>query len=43
MEPRFNFETSLQEAAYLLHLEAGRMPYLRLLKFMDIAERELLA
>jgi uncharacterized phage-associated protein len=43
MELRFDFEKSLQAAAYLLHLEEGRMPYLRLLKLMYIAERELLA
>jgi hypothetical protein len=28
MEFRFDFEKSLQAAAYLLHLEEGRMPYL---------------
>jgi uncharacterized phage-associated protein len=43
MELRFDFEKSLQAAAYLLHLEEGRMPYLRLLKLMYVAERELLA
>jgi uncharacterized phage-associated protein len=43
MELRFDFQKSLQAAAYLLHLEEGRMPYLRLLKLMYIAERELLA
>ena len=43
MELRFDFEKSLQAAAYLLQLEEGRMPYLRLLKLMYIAERELLA
>jgi uncharacterized phage-associated protein len=43
MEFRFDFEKSLQAAAYLLHLEEGRMPYLRLLLLMYIAERELLA
>jgi uncharacterized phage-associated protein len=43
MKPVFNFEKSLQAAAYLLHLEEGRMPYLRLLRLMYIAERELLA
>jgi uncharacterized phage-associated protein len=43
MELRFDFDRSLQAAAYLLHLEEGRMPYLRLLKLMYIAERELLA
>jgi uncharacterized phage-associated protein len=43
MDLRFDFERSLQAAAYLLHLEDGRMPYLRLLTLMYIAERELLA
>jgi uncharacterized phage-associated protein len=43
MELRFDFDKSLQVAAYLLHLEEGRMPYIRLLKLMYIAERELLA
>jgi uncharacterized phage-associated protein len=43
MELRFDFDRSLQAAAYLLHLEEGRMPYLRLVKLMYIAERELLA
>jgi len=43
MELRFDFEKSLQAAAYLLDLEEGRMPFLRLLKLMYIAERELLA
>jgi uncharacterized phage-associated protein len=43
MELRFDFERSLQAAAYLLHREEGRMPYLRLLKLMYIAERDLLA
>lgn len=43
MELRFNFERSLQAAAYLLHLEEGKMPYIRLLRLLYIAERELLA
>jgi uncharacterized phage-associated protein len=43
MELRFDFDRSLQAAAYLLHLEEGRMPYLRLIRLMYIAERELLA
>jgi uncharacterized phage-associated protein len=43
MKSRLDFEKSLQAAAYLLHLEEGRMPYLRLMKLMYIAERELLA
>jgi hypothetical protein len=40
MEIRFDFEKSLLAAAYLLHLDEGRMPYLRLLLLMYIAERE---
>ena len=43
MEFRFDFDKSLQAAAFLLHLEQGRMPYIRLIKLMYIAERELLA
>lgn len=43
MEFRFDFDKSLQAAAYLLHLEKGRMPSIRLLKLLYIAERELLA
>jgi uncharacterized phage-associated protein len=43
MELQFDFDRSLQAAAYLLHQDEGRMPYLRLLRLMYIAERELLA
>ena len=43
MQLRFNFEKSLQAAGVLLQLEEGRMPYLRLLKLLYIADRELLA
>ncbi len=43
MEFRFDFDKSVQAASYLLHLEEGRMSYLRLLKLLYIAERELLA
>jgi len=40
---RFNFEKSLQAAGVLLQLEEGRMPYIRLLKLLYIADREMLA
>lgn len=40
---RFNFEKSLQAAGVLLQLEDGRMPSLRLLRLLYIADRELLA
>ena len=40
---RFNFEKTLQAAGVLLHLEEKRMSRLRLLKFLYIADRELLA
>ena len=43
MQLRFNFEKSLQAAGVLLRLEEGRMPYLRMLKLLYIADRELLA
>lgn len=43
MELQFDFERSLQAAAYLLELEEGSMDYIRLLKLLYIAERELLA
>ncbi len=43
MELRFDFDKSLQAVAYLLYLEEGRMPYIRLLRLLYIAERELLA
>jgi uncharacterized phage-associated protein len=43
MQLRFNFEKSLQAAGVLLRLEEGRMPYLKLLKLLYIADRESLA
>jgi uncharacterized phage-associated protein len=43
MNFRFNFEKTLQAAGVLLHLEEKRMSRLRLLKFLYIADRELLA
>ena len=43
MHFRFNFEKSLQAAGVLLHLEEGRMPRMRLLKLLYIADREWLA
>jgi uncharacterized phage-associated protein len=43
MHLRFHFEKSLQAAGVLLHLEGGRMPYMRLLKLLYIADREMLA
>ncbi len=43
MELRFDFDKSLQAVAYLLLLEEGRMPYVRVIRLMYIAERELLA
>ncbi len=43
MRFRFNFEKSLQAAGVLLRLEEGRMPYMRLLKLLYIADREMLA
>jgi uncharacterized phage-associated protein len=43
MHLRFNFGKSLQAAGILLRLEEGRMPYLRLLKLLYIADREMLA
>jgi uncharacterized phage-associated protein len=42
MQLRFNFEKSLQAAGVLLRLEEGRMPYMRLLKLLYIADREML-
>lgn len=39
---RFNEESATAAAALLLHREAGRMPYLRLMKLMYLAERECL-
>ncbi len=43
MQLRFNFEKSLQAAGVLLRLEEGRMPYMRLLKLLYVADREMLA
>jgi hypothetical protein len=43
MTLRFNFEKTLQGAGVLLHLDADRMAYIRLLKLLYIADRELLA
>ncbi|WP_435008692.1 Panacea domain-containing protein [Tundrisphaera lichenicola] len=43
MRLRFNFEKSLQAAGVLLRLEEGRMSYMRLLKLLYIADREMLA
>ena len=43
MNLRFNFEKSVQAAAYLLHLDGGRMERMRLLKLLYIADREMLS
>ena len=43
MHLRFQFERTLQAAAYLLRLDGKRMAYLRLLKLLYIADRERLA
>ncbi len=43
MEIRFDFDKSLEASAYLLNLGGGSMEYIRLLKLLYIAERELLA
>ena len=43
MQLRFDFEKSLQAASVLLRLEEGRMPSMRLLKLLYIADREMLA
>jgi uncharacterized phage-associated protein len=43
MHLRFQFERTLQASAYLLRLDGKRMPYLRLLKLLYIADREWLA
>ena len=43
MEFHFDFDRSLQASAFLLELEDGSMDYIRLLKLLYIAERELLA
>jgi uncharacterized phage-associated protein len=40
---RFNFEKTLQAAAFLLGLDGRRMERIRLLKLLYIADRELLA
>ncbi len=43
MEFRFDFDRSLEASAYLLKLGGGSMEYIRLIKLLYIAERELLA
>jgi hypothetical protein len=43
MHLRFNFKRTLQASAYLLRLDGKRMPYMRLLKLLYIADREWLA
>ncbi len=43
MHLRFNFEKSLQAAGYLLELHGDRMEYVRLLKLLYIADREMMA
>ena len=43
MHLRFNFEKSLQAAGCLLELHGDRMEYVRLLKLMYIADREMMA
>jgi uncharacterized phage-associated protein len=43
MHLRFNFEKSLQAAGCLLELHGDRMEYVRLLKLLYIADREMLA
>jgi uncharacterized phage-associated protein len=43
MHFRFNFEKCLQAAGVLLRLEEGRMSYMRLLKLLYVADREMLA
>ena len=40
---KFNFEKAVQAAGVVLRLHHGRMEYLRLLKILYIADRELLA
>lgn len=40
---RFRFDRTLQAAGVLLQLDEGRMAYIRLLKLLYIADRELLA
>jgi uncharacterized phage-associated protein len=43
MHFRFNFEKSLQATGVLLGLDGDRMEYMRLLKLLYIADREMLA
>lgn len=43
MHLRFNFQKSLQAAGVLLKLGGGRTPYLKMLKLLYIADREMLA
>jgi uncharacterized phage-associated protein len=43
MHFRFDFEKSLQAAGFLLELHGDRMEYVRLLKLLYIADREMLA
>jgi uncharacterized phage-associated protein len=43
MHLRFHFEKSLQAAGYLLELHGDRMEYVRLLKLLYIADREMMA
>jgi uncharacterized phage-associated protein len=43
MNFRFDFHKTLQASAVLLDLDANRMAYVRLLKLLYIADRELLA
>src|SRR5579883_936446 len=40
---RFDFQKTLQASGVLLGLDANRMAYVRLLKLLSIADRELLA
>lgn len=43
MQVHFNYDKSLEASAYLLELEGHSMEYMRLIKLLYIAERELLA
>ena len=43
MHLRFHFEKSLQAAGCLLELHGDRMEYVRLLKLLYIADREMMA
>lgn len=43
MHFRFNFEKTMQAAGVLLGLDGDRMEYMRLLKLLYIADREMLA